>query len=105
SQHQIKCLKGQRDLPDQPTFDGIHIVNHFTGDDESFHSSDEDFITNSIQESGVNFHLCRRTAQMALDPTIVDSSDSDIEESTLQTGSSSEVISKQRRIESYSTTV
>ncbi|NXD06851.1 EVI5 protein, partial [Nothocercus nigrocapillus] len=103
--HEIKCLKGQRDLSDQPTFDGIHIVNHFTGDDESFHSSDEDFITNSIQESGVNFHLCRRTAQMALDPTIVDSSDSDIEESALQTGSSGEVISKQRRMESYSTTV
>ncbi|NXA34017.1 EVI5 protein, partial [Eudromia elegans] len=103
--HEIKCLKGQRDLSDQPTFDGIHIVNHFTGDDESFHSSDEDFITNSIQESGGKFHLCRRTAQMALDPTIVDSSDSDTEESALQTGSSGEVISKQRRMESYSTTV
>ncbi|NWI11204.1 EVI5 protein, partial [Crypturellus soui] len=103
--HEIKCLKGQRDLSDQPTFDGIHIVNHFTGDDESFHSSDEDFITNSIQETGVNFHLCRRTAQMALDPTIVDSSDSDMEESALQTGSSGEIISKQRRRESYSTTV
>ncbi|NXE45253.1 EVI5 protein, partial [Casuarius casuarius] len=103
--HEIKCLKGQRDFSDQPTFDGIHIVNHFTGDDESFHSSDEDFITNSIQESGVNFHLRRRTDQMALDPTVVDSSDSDTEESDLQTGSSSKVISKQRRMESYSTTV
>ncbi|NXG34480.1 EVI5 protein, partial [Dromaius novaehollandiae] len=95
----------QKDFSDQPTFDGIHIVNHFTGDDESFHSSDEDFITNSIQESGVNFHLRRRTDQMALDPTVVDSSDSDTEESALQTGSSSKVISKQRRMESYSTTV
>uniref|UniRef100_A0A8C4KDQ4 Ecotropic viral integration site 5 n=1 Tax=Dromaius novaehollandiae TaxID=8790 RepID=A0A8C4KDQ4_DRONO len=103
--HEIKCLKGQKDFSDQPTFDGIHIVNHFTGDDESFHSSDEDFITNSIQESGVNFHLRRRTDQMALDPTVVDSSDSDTEESALQTGSSSKVISKQRRMESYSTTV
>ncbi|XP_025893758.1 ecotropic viral integration site 5 protein homolog isoform X4 [Nothoprocta perdicaria] len=103
--HEIKCLKGQRDLSDQRTFDGIHIVNHFTGDDESFHSSDEDFITNSIQESGVNFHLCRRTAQVALDPTIVDSSDSDTEESALQTENSGKVISKQRRMESYSTTV
>ncbi|NWX82415.1 EVI5 protein, partial [Nothoprocta ornata] len=103
--HEIKCLKGQRDLSDQRTFDGIHIVNHFTGDDESFHSSDEDFITNSIQESGVNFDLCRRTAQMALDPTIVDSSDSDTEESVLQTENSGKVISKQRRMESYSTTV
>ncbi|XP_035393679.1 ecotropic viral integration site 5 protein homolog isoform X3 [Cygnus atratus] len=103
--HEIKCLKGQRDFSDQPTFDGIHIVNHFTGDEESFHSSDEDFITNSIQESGVNFHLHRRTGQMALDHTVVDSSDSDAEESALQTGNSDKMISKQRRMESYSTTV
>ncbi|NXF80089.1 EVI5 protein, partial [Sclerurus mexicanus] len=103
--HEIKCLKGQRDFSDQPTFDGIHIVNHFTGDDESFHSSDEDFITNSIQESGMNFHLPRRTGQMALDHTLVDSSDSDTEESALQTGSSDKMVSKQRRMESYSTTV
>ncbi|NXY65211.1 EVI5 protein, partial [Callaeas wilsoni] len=103
--HEIKCLKGQRNFSDQPTFDGIHIVNHFTGDDESFHSSDEDFITNSIQESGVNFHLPRRTGQMSLDHTLVDSSDSDTEESALRTGNSDEMVSKQRRMESYSTTV
>ncbi|NWS84729.1 EVI5 protein, partial [Toxostoma redivivum] len=103
--HEIKCLKGQRSFSDQPTFDGIHIVNHFTGDDESFHSSDEDFITNSIQESGVNFHLPRRTGQMSLDHTLVDSSDSDTEESALQTGNSDKMVSKQRRMESYSTTV
>ncbi|NWY56150.1 EVI5 protein, partial [Chionis minor] len=103
--HEIKCLKGQRDFSDQPTFDGIHIVNHFTGDDESFHSSDEDFITNSIQESGVNFHLHRRTGQMALDHTVGDSSDSDTEESALQTGNSDKMVSKQRIMESYSTTV
>ncbi|NXN24170.1 EVI5 protein, partial [Nycticryphes semicollaris] len=102
--HEIKCLKGQRDFSDQPTFDGIHIVNHFTGDDESFHSSDEDFIANSIQESGVNFHL-HRTGQMALDHTVVDSSDSDTEESALQTGNSDKIVSTQRRMESYSTTV
>ncbi|NXJ19854.1 EVI5 protein, partial [Dicrurus megarhynchus] len=103
--HEIKCLKGQRNFSDQPTFDGIHIVNHFTGDDESFHSSDEDFITNSIQESGVNFHLPRRTGQMSLDHTLVDSSDSDTEESALHTGNSDKMVSKQRRMESYSTTV
>ncbi|XP_075012386.1 ecotropic viral integration site 5 protein homolog isoform X6 [Calonectris borealis] len=103
--HEIKCLKGQRDFSDQPTFDGIHIVNHFTGDDESFHSSDEDFIANSIQESGVNFHLHRRTGQMALDHTVVDSSESDTEESALQAGNSDKMVSKQRRMESYSTTV
>ncbi|KAM6327294.1 ecotropic viral integration site 5 protein homolog isoform 2-T2 [Podargus strigoides] len=103
--HEIKCLKGQRGFSDQPTFDGIHIVSHFTGDDESFHSSDEDFLTNSIQASGVNFHLHRRTGQMALDHTVVDSSDSDTEESPLQTGNSDKMVSKQRRMESYSTTV
>ncbi|NWZ71138.1 EVI5 protein, partial [Acrocephalus arundinaceus] len=103
--HEIKCLKGQRNFSDQPTFDGIHIVNHFTGDDESFHSSDEDFITNSIQESGVNFHLPRRTGQMSLDHALVDSSDSDTEESALQTGNSGKMVSKQRRMESFSTTV
>ncbi|NXN81912.1 EVI5 protein, partial [Bombycilla garrulus] len=103
--HEIKCLKGQRNFSDQPTFDGIHIVNHFTGDDESFHSSDEDFIANSIQESGVNFHLPRRTGQMSLAHTLVDSSDSDTEESALQTGNSDKMVSKQRRMESYSTTV
>ncbi|XP_061321465.1 ecotropic viral integration site 5 protein homolog isoform X6 [Pezoporus flaviventris] len=103
--HEIKCLKGQRDFSDQPTFDGIHIVSHFTGDDESFHSSDEDFITNSIQESGVNFHLHRRTGQIALDHTVVDSSDSDTEESALQAKNSDKMVSKQRRMESYSTTV
>ncbi|NXQ80895.1 EVI5 protein, partial [Nyctibius grandis] len=103
--HEIRCLKGQRDFSDRPTFDGIHIVNHFTGDDESFHSSDEDFITNSIQESGVNFHLHRRTGQMALDHRVVDSSDSDTEERALQTGNSDKRVSKQRRKESYSTTV
>nr|XP_054493928.1 ecotropic viral integration site 5 protein homolog isoform X10 [Agelaius phoeniceus] len=103
--HEIKCLKGQRSFSDQPTFDGIHIVNHFTGDDESFHSSDEDFLTNSIQESGVNFHLPRRTGQISLDHTLVDSSDSDTEESALQTGNSDKMVSKQRRTESYSTTV
>ncbi|NXI09451.1 EVI5 protein, partial [Irena cyanogastra] len=103
--HEIKCLKGQRNFSDQPTFDGIHIVNHFTGDDESFHSSDEDFITSSIQESGVNFHLPRRTGQMSLDHTLVDSSDSETEESALQTENSDKMVSKQRRMESYSTTV
>ncbi|NWZ33930.1 EVI5 protein, partial [Brachypodius atriceps] len=103
--HEIKCLKGQRNFSDQPTFDGIHIVNHFTGDDESFHSSDEDFLTSSIQESGVNFHLPRRTGQMSLDHTLVDSSDSDTEESALQTENSGKMVSKQRRMESYSTTV
>ncbi|KAM6939033.1 ecotropic viral integration site 5 protein homolog isoform 6-T7 [Lycodopsis pacificus] len=40
--HEICCLKGQRGLANQPTFDGIHIVNHYAGHDGSYQSSDED---------------------------------------------------------------
>ncbi|XP_060934544.1 EVI5-like protein isoform X4 [Limanda limanda] len=39
--HEIFCLKGTRGLANQPSFDGIHIVNHYVGD-ESYQSSDED---------------------------------------------------------------
>uniref|UniRef100_A0A3B4VJR8 Ecotropic viral integration site 5 n=1 Tax=Seriola dumerili TaxID=41447 RepID=A0A3B4VJR8_SERDU len=39
---QIAELKHERGLASQPTFDGIHIVNHYAGDDESYQSSDED---------------------------------------------------------------
>ncbi|XP_065411625.1 ecotropic viral integration site 5 protein homolog isoform X9 [Chrysemys picta bellii] len=105
---EIRCLKGQKGFSDQPTFDGIHIVNHLIGDDESFHSSDEDFISNSIQEDRVHFHLHRRTGQMTLAPTVVDSSDSDTEEGVLDTGDTDKIIPKQKnqqRMESYSTTV
>ena len=38
---QVRCLKGQRGLSNPPSFDGIHIVNHY-GDTESYHSSDDD---------------------------------------------------------------
>nr|XP_048716503.1 ecotropic viral integration site 5 protein homolog isoform X1 [Caretta caretta] len=103
----IRCLKGQKGFSDQPTFDGIHIVNHLIGD-ESFHSSDEDFISNSIQEGGVHFHLHRRTGQMTLDPPVIDSSDSDTEDGVLDTGDTDKIIPKrknQQRLESYSTTV
>ncbi|TKS74127.1 Ecotropic viral integration site 5 protein -like protein [Collichthys lucidus] len=54
--HEICCLKGQRGLASQPTFDGIHIVNHYVGDDGSYQSSDEDGVKNptlkSTQQSG-----------------------------------------------------
>ncbi|XP_064791801.1 EVI5-like protein isoform X2 [Oncorhynchus masou masou] len=42
--HEIRCIKGQRgsSMSNQPAFDGIHIVNHYIPDDESYHSSDED---------------------------------------------------------------
>ncbi|KAK1897545.1 Ecotropic viral integration site 5 protein [Dissostichus eleginoides] len=39
---EIRCLKGPRGLANQPNFDGIHIVNHYVGDNGSYQSSDED---------------------------------------------------------------
>ncbi|XP_061489662.1 ecotropic viral integration site 5 protein homolog isoform X4 [Rhineura floridana] len=99
--HEIRCLKGKKTFSGPCTFDGIHIVNHLIGDDESLHSSDEDFISNHIQEAGVHFHLPGRTGQMDLNPTVADSSDSDTEISDV-------IIQKennQKRVESYSTTV
>ncbi|KAJ8418550.1 hypothetical protein AAFF_G00000490 [Aldrovandia affinis] len=41
-QHEIRCLKGRRGLADPPSFDGIHIVNHYIADNGSYHSSDEE---------------------------------------------------------------
>ncbi|XP_027146091.1 ecotropic viral integration site 5 protein homolog isoform X2 [Larimichthys crocea] len=49
--HEICCLKGQRGLASQPTFDGIHIVNHYVGDDGSYQSSDEDGVKNPTLKS------------------------------------------------------
>ncbi|XP_074492557.1 ecotropic viral integration site 5 protein homolog isoform X7 [Sebastes fasciatus] len=50
--HEICCLKGQRGLANQPTFDGIHIVNHYAGNDGSYQSSDEDGVKGpSLQDS------------------------------------------------------
>ncbi|XP_043857456.1 ecotropic viral integration site 5 protein homolog isoform X3 [Dromiciops gliroides] len=106
--HELRCLKGKRGFSDQPTFDGIHIVNHLIGDDESFHSSDEDFIANPIREGGVHFPLHRRSGLMTLDPTADGSSDSETEDGALETRESKKVIPKekrQKRRESYSTTV
>ncbi|XP_074122330.1 ecotropic viral integration site 5 protein homolog isoform X5 [Sminthopsis crassicaudata] len=106
--HELRCLKGKRGFSDQPTFDGIHIVNHLIGDDESFHSSDEDFIANSIRESGVHFPLHRRSGLMTLDPAAEGSSESETEDGVLEPRESKKVISKekrQKRRESYSTTV
>ncbi|XP_027693811.1 ecotropic viral integration site 5 protein homolog isoform X7 [Vombatus ursinus] len=105
--HELQCLKGKRGFSDQPTFDGIHIVNHLIGDDESLHSSDEDFIANSIREGGVHFPLPRRAGLMTLNPAAEGSSESETEDATLETRES-KVIPKgkrQKRRESYSTTV
>ncbi|XP_027626251.1 ecotropic viral integration site 5 protein homolog isoform X3 [Tupaia chinensis] len=106
--HELRCLKGQRGFSGQPPFDGIHIVNHLIGDDESFHSSDEDFIDTSLRESGLGFPLHRKSGPMSLDPTVADGSESETEDSVLETGGRDQVAPKERpprRRESYSTTV
>ncbi|XP_030289924.1 ecotropic viral integration site 5 protein homolog isoform X3 [Sparus aurata] len=60
--HEICCIKGQKGLANQPTFDGIHIVNHYAGDDGSYQSSDEDGVKvptlrDSHQRSGGRIRL------------------------------------------------
>ncbi|XP_069454087.1 ecotropic viral integration site 5 protein homolog isoform X17 [Ovis canadensis] len=105
--HELRCLKGQRGFSSQPPFDGIHIVNHLIGDDESFHSSDEEFIDNSLQESGIGFPLHTKSGPMSLDPTLADGSESEAEGSTLETREGSRVAQKEQplRRASYSTAV
>ncbi|XP_017201572.1 ecotropic viral integration site 5 protein homolog isoform X3 [Oryctolagus cuniculus] len=106
--HELRCLKGQRGFSGQPPFDGIHIVNHLMGDDESFHSSDEDFIDNSFRGSGIGFPFHRKSGPMSLDPAGADGSESETEDSVLETRESDRVIQKERpptRREPYSTTV
>ncbi|KAI4828388.1 hypothetical protein KUCAC02_022484 [Chaenocephalus aceratus] len=39
---EVRCLKGPKGLANQTNFDGIHIVNHYGGDNGSYQSSDED---------------------------------------------------------------
>uniref|UniRef100_A0A8D0TX52 Rab-GAP TBC domain-containing protein n=1 Tax=Sus scrofa TaxID=9823 RepID=A0A8D0TX52_PIG len=105
--HELRCLKGQRGFSSQPPFDGIHIINHLMGDDESFHSSDEEFIDNPLQESGVGFPLHRKSGLMSLDPAVADGSESEAEDCALKTRGSSQAAQKERppKRESYSTTV
>uniref|UniRef100_A0A8C6V703 Ecotropic viral integration site 5 n=1 Tax=Naja naja TaxID=35670 RepID=A0A8C6V703_NAJNA len=102
--HEIKCLKSKKTFPGTNTFDGIHIVNHLIGDDESLHSSDEDFISNHIQEHGIHFHLHSRTGHMERNPTVADSSDSDTE-NTESLSTNTEKENNKKRMESYSTMV
>ncbi|XP_054835417.1 ecotropic viral integration site 5 protein homolog isoform X3 [Eublepharis macularius] len=105
--HEIRCLKGPRAFSGPHSFDGIHIVNHLIGDDESLHSSDEDFISNHVQEAGVHFHVHRRTGQIGLNTIVVDSSDSDTENAvdSEALGAINQNEKNQKRMESYSTTV
>ncbi|XP_075038473.1 ecotropic viral integration site 5 protein homolog isoform X2 [Mixophyes fleayi] len=104
--HEIRCLKSQRGFPGQPTFDGIHIVNHIIGDDVSFHSSDEDFATGSLRQGDVHYGLTQTHGKMTLVPSDSDSSDSDVEDQNIMADSNG-VVPKQmtKRTESYSTTV
>lgn len=106
--HELRCLKGQRVFSGQAPFDGIHIVNHLLEDDESLHSSDEDFMDNSLQESGIGFPLLRKSGLLSLDPTVADGSGSEAEDSVPETRDSSHLALKEqppRRREAYSTTV
>lgn len=105
---QLRCLKGQRGFSGQPPFDGIHIVNHLIGDDESSHSSDEDFIDNPLRECGIGFPLHRKSDPMSLDRAVADGSESETEDSVLETRERDRMAQKERpprRRESYSTTV
>lgn len=105
---ELRCLKGQRGFLGQPPFDGIHIVNHLIGDDESSHSSDEDLIENSLRESGIGFPLHRKSGAMSLAPTVADGSESETEDSVMETREVNQVDQKERppgKREPYSTTV
>ncbi|XP_042581801.1 ecotropic viral integration site 5 protein homolog isoform X4 [Cyprinus carpio] len=66
--HEIRCLRGQRGLPGQASFDGIHIVNHYGGDNESYQSSDEDGVKLSPQ---LTSHQVR--GRITLHPNLEDS--------------------------------
>nr|XP_048303026.1 ecotropic viral integration site 5 protein homolog isoform X1 [Myodes glareolus] len=81
--HELRCLKGQRNFSSQPPFDGIHIVNHLIGEDESFPSSDEEFMDGSLQESGLVFPLHGKSGSVSLDPALADGSESDAEDGVL----------------------
>ncbi|KAG1940918.1 ecotropic viral integration site 5 protein homolog isoform X3 [Pimephales promelas] len=78
--HEIRCLRGQQGLPDQPSFDGIHIVNHYGGDNESYQSSDEDGVKLSPH---LTSHQVR--GRITLHPNLGDSeSEGDEEGDTLR---------------------
>ncbi|XP_069795339.1 ecotropic viral integration site 5 protein homolog isoform X2 [Narcine bancroftii] len=112
-QHEVMCLKGQRDFSDRRTFDRIHIVNHIA-DDDSFHSSDEDLIPSMLRVRGLrslphHFHHLVRNVQMEANSE--DSTDSDNEDTTSHPPLSSQVSHQnvckkgQDQTESFSTTV
>ncbi|XP_055068425.1 ecotropic viral integration site 5 protein homolog isoform X3 [Misgurnus anguillicaudatus] len=72
---EIRCLRGQRGLTNQPSFDGIHIVNHYGGDHESYPSSDEDGVKMSPCLTGRQIR-----GRITLHPNLGDSESDDDED-------------------------
>lgn len=115
-QHEVMCLKGQSNFSDRLTFDKIHIVNHIA-DDDSFHSSDDDLIPNTLSVCSLrgvprHFHHLGRNVQMeANDKDSEDSTDSDNEEAATHPHHYGQISHQnacpkgQDQTESFSTTV
>ncbi|XP_060237083.1 ecotropic viral integration site 5 protein homolog isoform X5 [Meriones unguiculatus] len=105
--HELRCLKGQRSFSRQPPFDGVHIVSHLLGDDDSFHSSDEDFIDSPLQERGIAFPVHGKSGPVSLNPGLADDSESEAEDGVLgiQGGDREGPEEQPPQRESYSTTV
>ncbi|XP_013206376.2 ecotropic viral integration site 5 protein homolog isoform X1 [Microtus ochrogaster] len=96
--HELRCLKGQRNFSSQPPFDGVHIVSHLIGEDESSPSSDEEFVDGPLQESGLAFPLRGKSGSVSLAPALADGSESEAEDSAVPG-------TQPPQRESYSTTV
>ncbi|XP_051232292.1 ecotropic viral integration site 5 protein homolog isoform X6 [Dicentrarchus labrax] len=78
--HEICCLKGQRGLASQPTFDGIHIVNHYVGDDGSYQSSDEDGVKDPTLQDSQH----RSRGRIRLRPNLQDTDSEEEDEDALR---------------------
>ncbi|KPP72787.1 ecotropic viral integration site 5 protein-like [Scleropages formosus] len=93
--HEIQCLRGRRGLSGQPTFDGIHIVNHYVGDDDSYHSSDEDMGKDPSITVPSSFGQRQEARRIVLHPNLVES-DSDGEEDGLRLSLPSEALNSHK---------
>lgn len=70
---QICCLKGQRGLGNPPSFDGIHIINHYV---EDVGSSDED----GVKEHSLQDGQKRSGGRIRLHPNLKDTDSEEEEE-------------------------